>query len=213
MCVYPSYILRPKLVINWTEEDSHETCISRLGLDDSSNHIRKFLRAEGKGNEFHIDEESDNLPSWYSDHEQEYREKCASIFKKINPIHKNIVALDAEYEAKRAPLNAEYKAKRDTLYAEYKAKRDTLDAEYEAKRAPLYAEYKAKRAPLYAEYEAKRAPLYAEYEAKRDTLDAEYEAKRAPLDAEYKAKCAPLIKKFSRIDGYVPTAPQNKAAR
>ena len=38
-------------------------------------------------------------------------------------------ALDADYEAKRAPLDADYKAKLDTLDADYEAKRDTLFAD------------------------------------------------------------------------------------
>ena len=48
--------------------------------------------------------------------------------------------MDADYEAKRAPLYADYEAKCASLYADYEAKRATLYADYEAKRATLDAE-------------------------------------------------------------------------
>ena len=105
-----------------------------------------------------------------SAHEQALR---LHLFRPIpRTIEKTFVALDADYNAKRAPLYADYKAKRGPLYADYAAKVATLDADYKAKRDLLDADYEAKRDSLYADYEAKRDSLYADYEAKRASLHA-----------------------------------------
>ena len=79
-------------------------------------------------------------------------------------------SLDADYQAKRAPLDADYKAKCDPM-----------DVDWLAKRASMYADYQAKCDALDADYRAKRAPLDADYQAKRDALDADYQAKRDAL--------------------------------
>ena len=78
--------------------------------------------------------------------------------------------LDADYEAKLAPLRADYLAKLAPLRADYKAKRASLDVDYEAKLTLLYADYEAKLAPLYADYKAKLTLLHADYEAKLASL-------------------------------------------
>ena len=93
-------------------------------------------------------------------------------------------ALEADYDAKLAPLDADYYAKRAPLDAGYKAKLAALKADYDAKLAPLDDDYYAKRAPLEADYDAKLAPLDDDYYAKLAALYADYKAKRAPLYAD-----------------------------
>jgi hypothetical protein len=120
MCNYFSCIFRPNGVINFTETNSHEDVISRLGLCDSTQFNRSFLRIECAGgniNKFAIDESLDSLPTWYFEHEQEYHDKLVKLLVHVNKIM-----------AKRAPLDADYTAKRDALYADYEAKRAPLDA-------------------------------------------------------------------------------------
>lgn len=113
MCVYASFILRPKLVINWTKDDSHEKCISALKIKDDKDGVkRRFLRVEcanGDIANFTVDEtEEGELPVWYLDSENAYRAKCESLLKKINPIHAQRDTLDAAYKAQCAPLYAAY---------------------------------------------------------------------------------------------------------
>ena len=113
MCVHKSFILQPDLVMrHMFYEDSHEAMIRALGLKDMhTGHRRTFLRGEAPSGDmanYRIDESNFELPSWYTDNENGYRNKVAAILEQTNAIHKAVAQAQAAYDAAVAPAQAAY---------------------------------------------------------------------------------------------------------
>ena len=187
MCEYKSFVLTPDLGVHWCERDDHHIILGRMGIKDDSQFNKGYMYLEvleGKMKNYQLDDPPDELPSWYADHEREYKNKVKRLLKPINAI----------------------KAKRKLLDDDCEAKRKSLDDDYWAKRKPLDDDYEAKRKSLDYDYWAKRKPLDDDYWAKRKSLDDDYEAKRKPLDDDYWAKRKPLDDELATIEGFVREA-------
>lgn len=136
MSEFFSCLLLPDLEVRHSlDTNSHTDLAQWLGLpDDQEGTRRRFLRPvvpNGDMAGYEPDEDDpDNLPTWYEEQAEGYREKVAGIVALVMPI-----------KAKRALLWAECEAQVDSLWAECEAKVALLRAECEARVDPLRAEY------------------------------------------------------------------------
>ena len=193
MCDFFSAIVFRTGAIRFCEDPSHETIITRLGLDDAADlFTRAWARVECVAPFAAVRVDETSTPGWYG-------EDRAAIDGRVMDLAQRV-----------APLLATYQAGRDQLWATYQAGRAPLLATYQAGRAPLWATREAGCASLEATYEAGRASLLATYEAGRAPLLATYEAGRAALWDAYQAGRAQLLATYAdgirSIEGYVPKA-------
>ena len=135
MCVFFSAIVFRTGQIRFCEDPSHETIITRLGLDDAADlFTRGWARVECVAPFAAVRVDKTSTPGWYG-------EDRAAIDGRVMDLAQRIAPLWDAHEAGCA----------------------SLEATYQAGRAPLLATYEAGRAPLWATYEAGRAPLLATY--------------------------------------------------
>ena len=146
MCDFFSAIVFRTGQIRFCEDPSHETIITRLGLDDAADlFTRGWARVECVAPFAAVRVDETCTPGWYG-------EDRAAIDGRVMDLAQRIAPLWATYEAGRAPLLATYEAGRASLWATYEAGRAPLLATYEAGRAALWDAYQAGRAQLLATY-------------------------------------------------------------
>ncbi len=125
MCNFLSMILIPNLKVYFTESNSHETGILRLGLKDyETGSRRQFLRGEHvPGNPFELDEDEEDLPTWYTEHKNEYMDICQALFNRVYAARKVYYAKHAAawkvYDAKDAAARKVYDAKHAAAWKVY----------------------------------------------------------------------------------------------
>ena len=142
MCKYFSCVFLPDGAINFTETDSHEDVIARLCLKDASEFNRTFLRVECPGGDianFELDENTDNLPSWYSENEQEYHTKLAKLLARVNKIKLERDAMYAKFQTERAEVYAKWKTERAEVGAKWKTELNAVYAKFHTERAEVDA--------------------------------------------------------------------------
>jgi hypothetical protein len=163
--------------VNWTEDDSHSTVLTRLKIkDDQPVSSRIFLRVECKDGEignYRLDERDDEpLPDWYTEHEGIYRDRCGYILGKLNPVHDELVCVEKEYSDYMDNTRLEYRNKCDEL-------------------AKIYL-ISAMNMGSFAKIDKQMKAL----STKRDTSIAAY-------DAKYDVLLASRMNRMSQILGYV----------
>ena len=140
MCQFFSTIYTRQGDIYFTEEDSHDTIISRKRLRDNSLFLRSWVRVEYVDHSLKLDETS--CPSWFDRVEAE--ERVRKVYKRVSAAHKAYNAAKASareaYEAARAPAQEAYDAAIASAQEAYKA------ATASAAIAPAREAYNAARA-------------------------------------------------------------------
>jgi hypothetical protein len=168
MCVFFSCILKPGVDVRWCECNSHTVTLVRLGIMDTGIvSSRTFLRVEVHGGlmeRYHLDERDGlELPAWYTEHENEYRERTKLILDKILPLY-------AEYKAEDTRHN-------DVLRDERNAAEKVI--------VPITAKYHQSTMSdwHYKRWSKAYQRITKEYEAKLDKLTEVHDAAIAQIDA------------------------------
>src|SRR3990167_5120899 len=125
MCQFFSAIYTRQHNIHFTEEDSHEVVIKRLGLRDDNLFIRNWVRVEYVDGNLRVDETS--IPSWF-DH-AEAKEKVRAVYERVLP-------------AKEA-----YDAAKASAQEAYDAAIASAEKAYDAAIAPAWEACDAAKAP------------------------------------------------------------------
>ena len=109
MCQFFSAIVTRQGDVRFCEDDSHETIINRLGLDDTrSLATRGWIRVEcvPPHDAVRVDETSE--PGWYAEDRPRFEDAVIAVACRC-------ALLWAAYEAGRAPLEAAFEATLRTI--------------------------------------------------------------------------------------------------
>jgi len=183
MCQFFSALAFRDGSIRFSEDDSHEVIIQRLGLNDRADlFLRGWVRVEvlpdGAGwGRVRVDETS--VPGWYEADRDEWAARIIGVADRVQ-------SAMAAYEAIQQPAWAAYEAIVQSAMAAYKAIQQSAWAAYEAIEQPAWAAYEAIQQSAWAAYEAIEQPAWAAYKAIQQSAWAAY------LDT------------IRTIEGYVP---------
>ena len=110
MCQFFSAIYTRQGNVYFTEEDSHETIISRLGMRDEDLFLRAWVRVEYVNDALKLDEGS--CPSWFDRVEAE--DKVKAVYEQVLSAWEAYKAATASaweaYDAATAPAQEAYNA-------------------------------------------------------------------------------------------------------
>src|SRR3990167_1380624 len=154
MCQFFSAIYTRQHNIHFTEEDSHEVVIKRLGLRDDNLFIRNWVRVEYVDGNLRVDETS--IPSWF-DH-AEAKEKVRAVYERVLPAQE-------AYDAAIASAEKAYDAAIAPAWEAYDAAKAPAQEAYKAAIAPAWEAYKAAIAPAQEAYDAAKASAQEAYKA------------------------------------------------
>jgi hypothetical protein len=199
MCNFKSFILLPKLQIRWYEGDYHSVILDYLGIEDESQFDKKFLKLEvlgGNMDNYTLDEDTDNLPSWYIDYEGEYKNKVKNILIKILDVMSRIDKANDIYSnnLERAVIRLEYE--KTKLKQKHKEDIKAIK-EKEGFEDYLYTWREAN------DFYEKTSWVYKDYEKGLKIIDDSYEKECLRLDKIYRTEYKLLMKELESIEGYI----------
>jgi len=199
MCNFKSFVLLPDLQVRWYEEDRHCVILERLGIEDKGQFDKKFLKLEvlgGNMENYTLDEDTDNLPTWYTEHKREYKNKVKKILIKILDINSRIdearniymndlreAAIKHEYEKTKLRQELEENIKvtkeRENLNGDLRTWKELVD------------------------FYDKINWAYEDYEKGLEIIDDSHEKECLRLDEIHRTKYSPLLRELKSIEGYI----------
>jgi hypothetical protein len=144
MCEFFSCVVTRDGRLLFTEEDSHETIISRAGLRDTAT-CRHFVRLEISPPFTTCRLDQSSSPSWFDENRLDYEERAIELAKRIAPA----------YEA--------YQKATATAYEAYQKATATAEEAYQKATAPAYEAYQKAKAPAYEAYQKATATAEEAY--------------------------------------------------
>ncbi len=191
MCVFFSAIVTRQGDVRFCEDNSHETIIRRLGLDDSRPlATRGWVRVECVPPFAVVRVDETSAPGWWDAERAALEDRVRVVAERVAPVR-------ATYDAEVAPALATYNA---AVAAER--------ATYDAATAPALATYNADVAQAQATYDAATAQAQANCRAATDVALATYNAEVAPALATYRAAVAAAQATYraaiASIEGFAP---------
>jgi hypothetical protein len=148
--------------IRFTESDSHNEVIRRMGLNDGDLHIRHFVRVEMAGDE-EIEVDETSVPSWYGEHAE-------LIFQLVQDTKQRVVKAKKGIEQSRQRVRSAYNRAVNSINR--RARRRKKDRERRS------GEFVAK---IDAQYLRETAVADRAYDASLNRLTAAYVKRLSPI--------------------------------
>jgi len=200
MCNFKSFVLLPDLQVRWYEGDYHSVILDSIGREDKSEFDKNFLKLEvleGNVDNYTLDEDdTDNLPSWYTEHEREYKNKVKNILIKILDIKHKMDEVNAIYTNDLEKTAIEHSHRRSKLRQELEENIEVI------KEKENLSDNMSTWRELNNLYDKTRG-AYKDYEDGLEIIDNSYERECIKLCEIHRTKFSPLLKKLKSIEGYI----------
>ncbi len=164
MCVFFSAIVTRQGDVRFCEDNSHETIIRRLGLDDSRPlATRGWVRVECVPPFAVVRVDETSAPGWWDAERAALEDKVRVVAERVAPVratyNAEVAQAQATYAAATAPERATYDAATAQAQANCRAATDVALATYNAAVATALATYRAAVAAAQATYRAAIASI------------------------------------------------------
>ena len=175
MCKFFSCIVTKDGKVFFSEEDSHETIINRLGISDNGENFVRVEYSQNSIGEYEYCLDVQTIPEWYERIAIKVKLDIKQIFQKVKPAWE-------DYEKIRTPAQENYEK------IEAPARED-----YEKIKASAQENYKKIITPVWEDYEKIRTPARENYEKIITLAQENYEKIKASAQEDYQKKIAEIV--------------------